>query len=167
MIEYVVLVDIFDKPFAISEKIAAHKNGGLLHRAVSCLVYNDNNEMLIQRRAMNKYHCPGLWANAACTHPQLRESPREAGERRLSEEMGFHCNLKKKFEFIYQVDFKNGLSEYEYDHVFTGIYNGDVNPNPKEACDYKWISLPKLNKDVEEFPSFYAPWFKIILEKIK
>lgn len=167
MMEYVVLVDIFDKPFAIHEKVAAHENGGLLHRAVSCLVYNKKDEMLIQRRALDKYHCPGLWANAACTHPQLRETPKEAGERRLPQEMGFSCNLEKKFEFIYQVDFKNGLSEYEYDHVFKGYYNGCVNFNPKEVCDYKWISLPDLKEDIEKFPSIYAPWFKIILEKIK
>ena len=99
MIEHVILVDKLDQEIGLMEKIEAHKKG-LLHRAISVFIFNDKEELLIQRRALGKYHSPGLWSNAACTHPRLNESPLKAAQRRLEEEMGIKTELSFKFKFI-------------------------------------------------------------------
>lgn len=74
--EYVILVDENDHMIGTAEKIAAHKNPKL-HRAFSIFVFNSRGELLIQKRAANKYHCPGLWANTCCGHPRPGESLRK------------------------------------------------------------------------------------------
>src|SRR5882724_7307700 len=103
----------------------AHEKA-LLHRAFSVFIFNSKGEMLLQQRAMNKYHSGGLWTNACCSHPYFEEDTLAAAEKRLQEEMGFTAPLAKAFEFIYKAPFENGLTEHEYDHVFTGIYDGKI-----------------------------------------
>lgn len=166
MQEKVILVDENDNQIGIEEKLKAHQNGGKLHRAISVLVFNSRGELLIQRRAFTKYHCPGLWANTCCSHPRSGEKTQDAAHRRLKEECGFITQLKEKFHFIYKADFDNGLTEYEFDHVFIGYYDGKVNPNPEEVAEVKWISIEDLKKDVKKNPQKYAAWFKIILQKL-
>ena len=166
MSEKVILVDKNDNPVGVEEKLKAHQNGGKLHRAFSILVFNSKGELLIQRRAFTKYHCPGIWANTCCSHPRPNEETERAAHRRLKEECGFDTELKEKFSFIYEAHFDNGLTEKELDHVFIGYYDGEVNPNPEEIDEMKWIGMEELKKDVKENPDKYAPWFKIILQKI-
>jgi len=165
MEEKVVLVDENDREIGIEEKLKAHKEGKL-HRAFSIFIFNSKREMLLQKRAKNKYHSGGLWSNACCSHPRPNEKLEEAAHRRLKEEMGFDCRLRKAFHFIYKVEFDNGLKEFEFDHVFVGRYDGKVNPNPEEAEDYKWMDLKTLKKDVEANGEKYTYWFKVALPKV-
>lgn len=158
----VTLVDLDDKVIGRTEKLDAHKNPKL-HRAFSIFVFNDKNEVLLQQRAFEKYHCPGLWTNTCCSHPTPEEDFTEAAHRRLVEEMGFDTELEPLFKFTYYAEFLNGLAEYEIDQVFVGKYNGEVKFNPSEVNAVKWISLDELNKDVNYNPKKYTPWFKIIL----
>ncbi len=162
--EYVVLVDEKDNKIGIEEKLQAHKDG-LLHRAFSIFVFNSKGELLLQQRAKEKYHCGSLWTNTVCSHPRDNETYEKAVHRRLVEEMGFDCELEKRFCFIYKAKFDNGLTEHEYDCVFVGKYDKEPIPNPFEVMDYKWISIENLKKDVEKNPTHYTPWIKIILEK--
>lgn len=164
MSEQIILVDENDQEVGIGEKMEVHRKA-LLHRAFSILVFNDNYELLIQQRAKSKYHCPGIWANTCCSHPRAGEKLEDAIHRRLPEEMGFDCELQEKFSFIYKAEFDNGLTEYEYDHVFIGYYNGEIIPNKEEVDHYKWISMEDLKKDIKKEPNKYAPWFKIIIDK--
>ncbi len=164
--ERVVLVDENDKEIGTEEKIRAHKNGGKLHRAFSILIFNSKREMLIQKRADSKYHWPGVWANACCSHPRPGEKTEDAVHRRLMEEMGFDTKLKELFSFIYRATFDNGLTEWELDHVFVGEYDMEPKPNPKEVGDYDWVQIQELNKSIIDNPEKYSPWFKIILKKI-
>jgi len=121
--------------------------------------------LLLQQRASTKYHTPSLWTNTCCSHPRVGELIQEAAERRLKEEMGISCELKRIFSFIYKAEFDNSLTEYEYDHVFVGEFEDEPVLNPEEVDSYKWISIDELKKDVDQSPEKYTPWFKIILQK--
>lgn len=146
------------------EKIEAHKKA-LLHRAFSVFVINDKNEILLQQRALGKYHSPGLWTNTCCSHQRDGESNLDAGKRRLQEEMGFKTELEELFSFIYIAPFDNGLTEHEYDHVMVGTYNQNPDPNPDEVAGYKWLTAADIKKDITEQPDQYTEWFKIIFDK--
>ena len=164
--EKVVIVDENDNVLGTEEKISAHENGGKLHRAISVFVFRENGDMLLQKRAKSKYHCGGLWTNTCCTHPREGESYEQAAGRRLQEEMGFQCPLKEEFHFIYKAALDHELTEHELDHVFTGQYAGNITPNPEEADGYDWISVQDLQKNIQEEPDKYTPWFKIALKEL-
>jgi len=165
MSEDVIIVDENDNEVGIEEKMEAHKEGRL-HRAFSIFIFNSNGELLIQKRSRSKYHSGGLWSNTCCSHPKPGESIEDAAHRRLREEMGFDCDLKEVFHFIYRANLNNGLTEYELDHVFIGKYDGEVNPNPSEVEDWRWININDLKKDMEQNPNKYTVWFKIALDRV-
>lgn len=141
----------------------AHEKA-LLHRAFSVFIYNDKREILLQKRALSKYHSGGLWTNACCSHPRLGEEIIEAGKRRLLEEMGFTCELKEVFVFTYEAKLDNELTEHEVDHVLIGKYNSDILLNEEEAMEYKWVTYTKLLDSMETNSDIYTEWFKIIME---
>ena len=164
MNEMVILVDKHDNQLGLMEKIEAHKKA-VLHRAFSVFILNDNNELLIQRRALSKYHSPALWTNTCCSHPRDGESVLDAGIRRLNEEMGFETELYSLLSFIYRAQFDNGLTEHEFDHVLFGYYNDDPSINKLEVMDWKWVNLDFLKNDIITNSELYTIWFKIIFEK--
>jgi isopentenyl-diphosphate delta-isomerase len=158
----VILVDEFDTEIGQMEKLEAHQKG-VLHRAFSVLIFNDKKEMLLQQRAYGKYHSEGLWTNACCSHQAPNESNFEAAKRRLMEEIGMECTLKKGFTFRYKTNLENNLIENEFDHVILGFSNENPILNPTEAIDYKWISILDLLDDMHKKPEKYTDWFKLIL----
>lgn len=161
----VILVDENDVETGTMEKMEVHQKA-LLHRAFSIFIFNDKGEMLLQKRAAKKYHSAGLWTNACCSHPKPGEDITAAAQKRLQEEMGFTAALTKAFTFIYKAPFENGLTEHEYDHVFTGTYNGSINPNPEEVSDYCFQSLEELNNSLQTHPQNFTAWFKIAFPKL-
>ncbi|MBC7863312.1 MAG: isopentenyl-diphosphate Delta-isomerase [Bacteroidia bacterium] len=161
--EQVILVNERDEETGLMEKMEAHEKG-LLHRAFSVFVFNDKNEMLLQRRAMTKYHSAGLWTNACCSHPRPGEKNEEAANRRLLEEMGFSIPLQKKFSFIYKAELENKLTEHELDHVFSGIYNGDVKPDAEEVMEWAWKNVADIKEEIKIQPGQFTEWFKLILK---
>lgn len=163
--EQVILVDAKDNQIGIMEKLEAHKKG-LLHRAISVFIYNSNGEMLIQRRALEKYHSKGLWANTCCSHPFPGESSLEAANRRLQEEMGMKANLQEIFSFTYKSSLDNGLTEHELDHVFLGTTDTIPEINKDEVSEWKYTTHNDLTSDIEINPEKYAVWFKMIFEKV-
>jgi isopentenyl-diphosphate delta-isomerase len=167
MIE-VILVDENDNPIGTEEKLKAHIDSKL-HRAFSIFIFNSKGELMIQKRADNKYHCGGLWTNTCCSHPRVGQALKEDAQERLNEEMGFKCEIHEVFSMPYKakVPSKKGeLTEYEYDHVFIGIFDGSANINPEEAQDWKWINTDELKIDIEKNPDKYTPWIRIILDKL-
>lgn len=162
--EMVILVNENDQQVGLMPKMEAHEKG-LLHRAFSVFVFNDKKELMLQRRALGKYHSPGLWTNTCCSHQREGESNIEAGMRRLQEEMGFSIPLEDNISFIYKAPFDNGLTEHEYDHILLGSFNGQPNINPDEVDQWKWMSLEDVQADIEKNPQIYTAWFKIIFEK--
>jgi isopentenyl-diphosphate delta-isomerase len=162
----VILVDDNDRQVGLEDKLKAHQNGGKLHRAFSVFIFNSKGETMLQQRAMSKYHTPGKWTNACCSHPMPGESTIAAAHRRLKEEMGFDCDMEEKFSFVYKAEVGNGLTEHEYDHVIFGKYDGKPKLNKQEAMAYKWISLTKLKEELQRNPEDFTPWLRIVVDKV-
>jgi isopentenyl-diphosphate delta-isomerase len=162
--EKVILVDQEDNVIGTMPKIEAHKKA-VLHRAFSVFILNKKGELMLQKRALKKYHSPALWTNTCCSHQREGEGNLQAGKRRLKEEMGFTTPLEELFSFIYKVPFDNGLTEHEFDHVMLGYYDGLPKINSAEVASWKWISLPNVKKNIEEHPENYTAWFKIIYKR--
>ena len=163
--EKVILVDINDQQVGLMEKQEAHLKG-LLHRAFSIFIFNNNNELLLQKRANQKYHSGGLWTYACCSHPRENETTLKAAQRRLNEEMGMECDLYLKFNFIYKAKLNNNLYEHEYDHVFFGFSNDLPKINKQEVDSYSYRTLDFLKNDVISSPNKYTEWFKICLPEV-
>jgi isopentenyl-diphosphate delta-isomerase len=160
--EYVVLVDKHNNEIGLMEKQEAHEKA-MLHRAFSVFIFNSTGELMLQQRALTKYHSGGLWTNTCCSHPRAGETTISAAHRRLTEEMGFDCELTEKFHFMYQTPFENGLSEHELDFVYTGIYNQNPLINKEEVASYKWIKMPDLISEINTYPERFTSWFQLIL----
>jgi isopentenyl-diphosphate Delta-isomerase len=161
-----ILVDENDVPVGTADKMEVHQKA-LLHRAFSIFIFNSKGDMLLQQRATGKYHSGGLWTNACCSHPYFGQDTLAAAEKRLHEEMGFTTPLTKAFDFIYQVAFDNGLTEYEYDHVFAGRYNGEIVPNKDEVEDYCFMNMEEIKNSIQSHPKKYTEWFKIAFPKLE
>ena len=164
----IILVDEHDRPVGCCAKLAAHEHGGQLHRAFSVFVFNDKGEMLLQRRALSKYHFGGLWTNACCSHPARGQDTAAAAADRLEFEFGFRTPIAEAFSFVYRAEDRggSGLTEHEFDHVFVGRFDGTPRPNPQEIDGWRWVSSDDLACDVREHPERYTPWFKIALDRV-
>jgi isopentenyl-diphosphate delta-isomerase len=165
MKDQVILVDNLDQEIGVMDKMEAHEKG-LLHRAFSIFIINGRNEILLQRRSLNKYHSPGLWTNTCCSHPRPGENILEAASRRLMEEMGVKCPLQEKFQFSYYSKFSNGLIEHELDHVFLGTYHDEPLVNNEEVCDWKFSSIDAINIDLQSNPEQFTVWFKPAFKRL-
>lgn len=205
--DQLILVDLLDRPVGIMGKLRCHQEGRL-HRAFSLLLYrwrrcyesptekSNTLEVLIQKRALTKYHSGGLWANSVCSHPRAKmeslpkraftpgsnsisgsspisrawkvEELAAAVPRRLEQELGVPHDVAQSLEyqevgsFVYRHEFENGLTEFEYDHVFVAPYDGPLDPDPTEASEVKWIDAETLLADLERDPTRYACWFMTV-----
>lgn len=164
--EQVILVDSQDNQIGLMEKMEAHEKA-LLHRAFSVFLFNTKGEMLLQRRALTKYHSGGLWTNACCSHPRAGETNLEAATRRTFEELGIRPAIKHAFSFTYRADFENGLTEHEFDHVFVGNYEGPIEPNPEEVSEYCYKSIPDIREQMRTDPHHFTEWFKIAFDEVQ
>lgn len=164
--EHVVLVDEKDTQIGIMEKMAAHIVPRL-HRAFSVFIFNSKGELLLQQRALSKYHSPGLWTNTCCSHPRQGESLAEATARRLQEEMGMTCDMHEVFTFIYKAPVGLGLTEHEFDHVWFGQSDATPIINTDEVESWKYMNLDDIADDMKNRPESYTEWFKISFEKVR
>lgn len=155
-----ILVDMNDQEIGTAAKTEVHHKG-LLHRAFSVFLF-DGNTLLLQKRALDKYHCGGLWTNTCCSHPRPGETVKGAAVRRLQEELGIdlpEAALREVHDFVYRAPFTNGVTEFEYDHVLVGEYAGDYRCNPDEVDSAKRIDLEELKESIRTQPEKYTPWF--------
>lgn len=162
--EKVILVNELDEQIGLMPKLEAHEKAAL-HRAFSVFVLNNQNEIMLQQRAHQKYHSPLLWTNTCCSHQRDGETNIEAGNRRLYEEMGFNTDLKELFHFIYKAPFDNGLTEHELDHVMIGYYIENPKINTEEVEAWKWMKIEDVKDDIQLNPDEYTVWFKIIFDE--
>lgn len=160
----VLLVDENNRGLGRMEKLEAHEKA-CLHRAFSVFLIHDG-KMLIQKRALSKYHCPGIWTNICCSHPLEGEVIPYALQR-LKEEVGIEqVELEEVGTMIYKAEFDNGLTEYEYDHLLLGKYDGDVLINPEEVAEVRWLEFAELKEEIEKNPQLFTPWFKLALDQV-
>lgn len=161
-----ILVSETDEPLGTMEKLEVHQQG-LLHRAFSVIIFNSAGKMLLQQRALKKYHGGGLWTNACCSHPFPGEEVKAAANRRLKEEMGFSAPIEKIFEFTYRAQVENNLIEHEYDHVFAGEYDGPVVLNTDEVADFCYKEVHSIREALLEKPQKFTTWFRIAFPAIE
>lgn len=160
--DLVILVDESDNETGYLNKLEAHQKG-VLHRAFSILIFNSAGELLLQKRAADKYHSAGLWTNTCCSHPKPKESMTEAVQRRLKEEMGIECQTNFAYKFLYRAELDKGLIEHEFDYVFIGLCDDTPVINTHEVADWKFVSLIEIRKDLVKKPEAYTFWFKEIM----
>jgi isopentenyl-diphosphate Delta-isomerase len=161
--EHVILVDEDDNAIGTMEKMEAHRKGAL-HRAFSVLVFNSKGEMLIQKRALTKYHSGGLWTNACCSHPLHQENILVSVRKRLKYEMGIDVAPEFVYKFTYRTNLTQHLIEHEVDYVFKAVFDGTPCVNLEEVEDWKFIGLDELQREINTDPKAYTYWFKLILE---
>lgn len=161
----VILVDEYDNMIGTMQKLQAHL-AGELHRAFSVFIFNSNGELLLQQRAFNKYHSGGKWTNTCCSHPNPGETTFAAANRRLNEEMGMSAELHYAFNFIYKAELLDGISEYEFDHVFIGVSDSEPVPDPGEVATVKYVNPTALTESIHANPEDYSAWLKICLERV-
>lgn len=166
MKDLIILVDEQDNEIGVLDKLSVHQTG-VLHRAFSVFIFNLKGELLLQQRADDKYHSPGLWSNTCCSHPGPGEGSLQAARRRMREEMGMECTIDFNFSFTYKFEFSNGLTEHEFDHVFFGKSDDLPNPDPAEVMDWRYMSLEDLEEDISKQPENYSAWLQICLPKVK
>lgn len=161
--EQVILVDAEDREIGTAPKLLAHERGDL-HRAFSVMIQDRSGRQLLQKRHSGKYHSGGMWSNACCGHPRPGEDVKDAATRRLQEEMGFACALTPLGTLTYRAEVGADLIEHELVHIFAGLYEGAVHPDPQEADDIAWCSLAELRKDASSAPEKYTAWFQTYLD---
>ena len=157
--ELLILVNDDDSETGVASKSEVHAKG-LQHRAISVCLVDENGRMLLQRRALKKYHSGGLWTNACCTHPRPQETTQAAASRRLEEELGISCKLEWILRTHYRADVSGGLIENEVVHLFVGSFSGDISPNPDEVESIDWITAPELRRQIASQPEKYTYWFR-------
>lgn len=171
----VVLVDVNDTELGTADKMQAHEKG-LLHRAFSIFVVRETNgvkEVLLQQRALTKYHCAGLWSNTCCSHPQQGENITQSAINRLTEELGFTVNnLIWVDSHCYKAKLSNNLIEHEFDHLFVKHLSKQasnklqIRPNPAEVNAIDWLSIEQIELDLKNTANKYTPWFKDTFYKV-
>lgn len=163
MEELLILVSPKDRQTGYAPKLQVHQQG-LRHRAFSIFIFDRDGRLLLQQRALGKYHSAGLWTNTCCGHPRLGERTVAAAQRRLREEMGMTCKLFKVSTLLYHEPVSNQLIEHEYDHVFAGICDIDPVANPDEAQSWQWQALSQIPAAIDAAPQTFTAWFRRIFE---
>jgi isopentenyl-diphosphate delta-isomerase len=159
--EELILVDELDREIGAMAKSDCHAGRGILHRAFSIFVFNDDNELLLQKRSPEKPLWPNYWSNTCCSHPRVGESMDTAVSRRLMQELGFECPLAFLYKFKYQAQYGTVGAEHEYCWVYFGRYDGPIDVNVSEIADWRFVSVAGLEAELEESPDRYTPWFKM------
>jgi isopentenyl-diphosphate delta-isomerase len=157
--EELILVDENDNEAGYLSKALAHDGGGILHRAFSVFLFNDNGELLLQRRAASKRLWPQFWSNSCCSHPRRGESLELATQRRLQDELNVHAELEYVYKFSYQADFGDLGAEHELCHVYLGKIHHEVQANGQEIDSIRFVSAVDLEAEFESARDQFTPWF--------
>lgn len=159
--EPLILVDSNDHETGTLDKAACHDGDGLLHRAFSLFIFNDEGQLLLQQRAAGKRLWPGFWSNSCCSHPRAGEAMDIAVTRRLEQELGMVATLSFAYKFEYQARYDDGGSEHELCSVYLGRSQSAPQRNSTEIEAYRWITRAALDAWLAKSPEQFTPWFKL------
>jgi isopentenyl-diphosphate Delta-isomerase len=165
--EALILVDETDREVGHLSKAKCHDGQGVLHRAFSLLIFNDEGELLLQQRSPRKRLWPMYWSNSCCSHPRRAESMETAIHRRLYEELGLSCPLYFLFKFQYQAQFDAVGAEHELCSVFIGRCTDRLRINRSEILAWRWVAPEALQDEMTGRSSrHFTPWFMMEWERI-
>ncbi|MET9296556.1 isopentenyl-diphosphate Delta-isomerase [Streptomyces sp. NPDC003077] len=158
------LVDEEGRTIGTEEKLAAHQPPGRLHRAFSVFLFDGEGRLLLQRRALGKYHSPGVWSNTCCGHPYPGETPFAAAARRTAEELGVApATLSEAGTVRYNhPDPASGLVEQEYNHLFVGLVRAQPAPDPEEVGEIAYVTAEELA--ARHAQGSFSAWFMTVLD---
>ncbi|HEX7029855.1 MAG TPA: isopentenyl-diphosphate Delta-isomerase [Gammaproteobacteria bacterium] len=165
--EKLILVDENDNEIGTISKADAHDAKGVLHRAFSLFIFNDDGELLLQQRSPEKRLWGGYWSNSCCSHPRAGEDMDEAVHRRLEQELGMSADLEFVYKFAYQADFGERGAEHEMCWVYVGYATSEVQANASEISDWRWIAPGALDDEMRARPEAFTPWFKLEWDRLK
>ena len=159
--DQLILVNEDDRKLGYTSKSECHEGEGKLHRAFSVFIFNSSGQLLIQKRSSHKELWDLHWSNSCCSHPRKNERTKTAAIRRLKEELGIVCKLHHIYKFIYHAQYKDVGSEHEFCHVFVGLFDGEIQANPEEIDDWKFIKIDDLEKELSTSGENYTPWMRM------
>jgi isopentenyl-diphosphate delta-isomerase len=164
--ECLILVDPDDNETGVLSKAECHDGEGILHRAFSVFLFNDEGKLLLQQRASGKRLWPMFWSNTCCSHPRKGETIEVAAERRLQDELHAHAALEFVYKFSYQAKFEKSGSENELCHVFLGFLENEAAANETEIEALRFISADQLDDEFRTIPESFTPWFKMEWQRL-
>jgi isopentenyl-diphosphate delta-isomerase len=164
--EKLIVVDEQDKVIGYRTRIECHQGEGILHRAFSIFIFNDRQELLLQKRSAQKILWPDFWSNSCCSHPRQGEKTEPAARRRLKEELGIEAELTYLYTFQYHARFGSAGSERELCAVYMGRSNEPVRFNLNEISNCKYVNIDSLTADLLKNPDVYTPWFKMEWQRL-
>jgi isopentenyl-diphosphate delta-isomerase len=165
--EPLILVNDADEVLGHAQKRECHEGEGILHRAFSVLLFDDEGQVLLQQRAADKWLWPGFWSNACCSHPRRNETVAGAATRRLAEELGLEADLTLAFTFQYHARYLDLGSEREVCAVLLGRLQGPVRANPTEIAAWRLLPAAELEAELAAEPGRFTPWFLMEWEQLR
>jgi len=159
--EDLILVNDRDEEIGHLDKLNCHQGSGILHRAFSLFVFNDDGELLLQQRSASKPLWPLYWSNTCCSHPRRGETVDYAVKRRLQQELGLTTEAEFLYKFKYQAQYDESGAEHELCWVFLGRCQADPVPNATEVQAWRFVTLEQLNEELQQHPRRFTPWFKL------
>lgn len=158
--EELILVDRDDREVGYLSKAQSHDGDGVLHRAFSLFLFNQDGELLLQQRGTDKRLWPGYWSNSCCSHPRRGETLDLATRRRLGDELNVQAELEHVYRFRYSAAFGDAGSERELCHVYLGRIFDTVRPNGSEIASIRFVTASSLEAEMRDFPERFTPWFR-------
>ena len=164
--ELLILVDNDDRETGNLSKAECHDGDGILHRAFSVFLFNDQGELLLQQRSAEKRLWPMFWTNTCCSHPRQGESMEIATERRLQQELGTAAALEFVYKFSYHARFDDRGSENELCSVYLGRLEREAVANKTEIAELRFIGADALNDEIGAHAERFTPWFKMEWQRL-
>jgi isopentenyl-diphosphate delta-isomerase len=165
--EQLIVVDENDEVLGFMPRSQCHAGEGILHRAFSIHIFNDQNQILLQQRSEQKQLWPLYWSNSCCSHPRVSETTIDAAQRRLREELRISVPLQYLFKFKYQARFANEGAENELCSVYIGRSNGPVIIDESEIASWRFVGIRTLESELNDHPERFTPWFKIQWQQLR
>jgi isopentenyl-diphosphate Delta-isomerase len=159
--ETLILVNGDDVEVGTASKADCHDGDGVLHRAFSLFVFNDDGALLLQQRQADKRLWPLFWSNSCCSHPRAGEAMHTAVARRLEQELGLRATLGFVYKFEYVAHFRDVGTEHELCWVYAGTTRGEPLINSSEIANWRWVAAAALDAELAATPEIFTPWFKL------
>lgn len=165
--EPLILVDTHNNVIGHRSKRECHQGPGILHRAFSVFVFNNQNQILLQKRSAQKPLWPMFWSNSCCSHPRRGEEIGQSVKRRLNEELSVASEPQFLYDFCYHATYEDIGAEHELCSVYISRWDGAVEVNKNEVDEWLFVEPEHLDRELTENPAGYTPWLKIEWPRIR